>query len=65
LGNHIVSKEDLTRRSKEVIKAVQEGWLHLRIEHVLELADAAKAHELLEGRKTTGKVILRCNHSPF
>jgi len=58
LGNFIATREDLVRRSGDVLRAIREGWLKLRIDRVLPLADAGEAHRLLEGRKTMGKIIL-------
>jgi len=37
---------------------IADGSLKLRIEHIYPLADAAHAHRDLEGRKTTGKLLL-------
>ena len=37
---------------------VDSGRLHPYVEHALPLADAAKAHELIESGRTTGKVVL-------
>jgi len=37
---------------------IAQGKLNLRIEHTYSLADAAQAHRDLEGRKTTGKLLL-------
>jgi NADPH2:quinone reductase len=37
---------------------VKDGSLSLRVEHTYPLADAAQAHIDLEGRKTTGKLLL-------
>jgi NADPH2:quinone reductase len=45
-----------------VLKGVSEGWLKLRIEHVLPLSEAAKAHEILEGRHSIGKIVLTTNN---
>lgn len=59
LVNFIATREDLLRRSGDVLKAIQEGWLKLRIDHVLPLADAEKAHRLLEGRQSMGKIVLK------
>jgi NADPH2:quinone reductase len=59
LGNFIATREDLIRRSGDVLKAIKDGWLKLRVEHVLPLAEAVKAHQLLEGRQSTGKVVLK------
>ncbi len=58
LDNFIASREDLARRSKDVLQAIREGWLKLRIGQVLPLGDAEKAHRLLEGRQSTGKIVL-------
>ena len=54
----IATREDLMRRANDVLRGIQEGWLKLRINRVLPLAQAAEAHRLLEGRETTGKLIL-------
>lgn len=43
---------------KELLNYVGEGKLKLMIGHTLPLTQAKKAHQLLEGRQTTGKVIL-------
>jgi NADPH2:quinone reductase len=59
LGNFIASREDLVRRSADVLNAIKEGWLKLRIDYVLPLAEAEKAHRMLEGRQTVGKIILK------
>ncbi len=59
LGHYVASREDLLRRAGEVLGWVAEGTLRLRIEHEFPLRDAAAAHAALEGRKTTGKVLLR------
>ncbi len=37
---------------------IASGKLKLRIEHIYPLKDAAQAHRDLEGRKTTGKLLL-------
>jgi NADPH2:quinone reductase len=59
LGNFIATREDLVRRSGDVLKAIKEGWLKLRIDRVLPLADAVEAHRLLEGRQSKGKIVLK------
>lgn len=42
----------------ELVKLVGEGKLKLPVGTVLPLSQAVKAHELLEGRKTIGKMVL-------
>ena len=58
LAHYVASREDLTRRAGEILGWVKEGKLRLRIQHEFPLRDAAEAHRALEGRKTTGKILL-------
>jgi NADPH:quinone reductase len=58
LVHHIASREDLEWRSGDVLGMIAAGDLRLRIEHVYPLREAPQAHRDLEGRKTTGKLLL-------
>jgi len=58
LVHFIAANADLARRAADVLQGIQEGWLKLRIDRVLPLAQASEAHRLLEGRQTTGKLLL-------
>jgi NADPH2:quinone reductase len=58
LVNHIASDEELRQRARDLFEWVGAGKLKLRIEHEYPLKDTARAHDDLEGRKTTGKVLL-------
>lgn len=58
LGNYIASREELVARSSAVFGMITAGKLKLRIEHTYPLAEAQQAHRDLEGRKTTGKLLL-------
>ena len=58
LGHYIITSEDLQRRMGAVFAMIREGKLKLRIEHVYPLSEAQQAHRDLEGRKTTGKLLL-------
>jgi NADPH2:quinone reductase len=58
LAHYIATTEELRARSSDLFKMIAEGKLKLRIEHKYPLADAAQAHRDLEGRKTTGKLLL-------
>ena len=42
----------------QAVRDLAAGKLKLRIEHEYPLKDSAEAHRALEGRKTTGKVLL-------
>jgi NADPH2:quinone reductase len=58
LGNYIATREELVARSGSVFGMMTSGKLKLRIEHTYPLAEAQRAHRELEGRKTTGKLLL-------
>lgn len=58
LVNYIATREDLEKRASAVLGMVASGKLKLRAEHTYPLKDAQQAHRDLEGRKTTGKLLL-------
>jgi NADPH2:quinone reductase len=57
LANHS-SPADIARSTGDIFGWIAEGKLKLRVEHVYKLAQAAQAHQDLENRRTTGKLIL-------
>ena len=58
LVHHIFTREELEARAGEVMKWVKSGKLDVRIGATYPLAQAKQSHDDLEGRKTTGKVLL-------
>ena len=58
LFDYISTRAEFERRSAEVFGWIAGGKLDLRIEFEYPLAEARTAHDMLEGRKTTGKVLL-------
>ena len=58
LFDYLATRKDLDWRSGDVFKWIGEGKLNMRLEHFYPLADAQQAHQDLEARKTTGKLIL-------
>jgi len=58
LAHYIASRDELMARSSAVFGMIGAGKLKLRIEHVYPLSEAQRAHRELEGRKTTGKLLL-------
>jgi NADPH2:quinone reductase len=58
LGNYIATREELLARSGAVFAMIASGTLKLRIQHTYSLTEAQRAHRELEGRKTTGKLLL-------
>ncbi|MDQ4492184.1 quinone oxidoreductase [Sinomonas sp. ASV486] len=58
LGHHLLNAAERRWRSSEVFGAVADGTLNVRIGAQFPLSQAADAHRALEGRATTGKVLL-------
>jgi NADPH2:quinone reductase len=58
LFHYTATREELLYRAGEVLGWVRSGQLRLRIGATFPLAEAAQAHRDLEGRRTTGKVLL-------
>jgi NADPH2:quinone reductase len=58
LYHHVRTREELAARAGEVLGWVKEKKLEVRIGATFPLANAADAHRALEGRTTTGKVVL-------
>jgi NADPH2:quinone reductase len=59
LATHIASRADLVERSSSLFEMVKSGKLKIETTGRYKLADAAQAHRDLEGRKTTGSVVLQ------
>ena len=58
LGHYTRTPELLRERGAAVFELVADGKLDVRIGHRYPLADARQAHEDLEARRTTGKLLL-------
>jgi NADPH:quinone reductase len=58
LAHFTATREELLARSGEVFGKIAAGKLKVRIAHTYPLAEAQQAHRDLEGRKTTGKLLL-------
>jgi NADPH2:quinone reductase len=59
LGHYTATREELEWRANEVLQMIAGGDLKLRIHKVYPLTQAEQAHRDLEGRKTTGKLLLK------
>jgi NADPH2:quinone reductase len=58
LLHHVLTREELLWRAGDVLGWIDAGKLKLTIDHTYPLADVADAHRFLEGRHTTGKLVL-------
>jgi NADPH2:quinone reductase len=57
LANHIDAAA-IAQSTGDIFRWIEQGRLKLRVDHVYKLSEAARAHEELEGRRTTGKLVL-------
>lgn len=58
LQHYVATREELEQRSHDVFEMIGAGTLRLRIHKKYPLEDVRQAHYDLEGRKTTGKLLL-------
>jgi NADPH2:quinone reductase len=58
MGHYIEKQDEFDWRVKDLFGWAASGELDVRIGLTLPLAEAAEAHRRLEGRETTGKVVL-------
>jgi NADPH2:quinone reductase len=58
LIHYVAQREELEQRSGDVLAMITAGKLKLRISKTYKLEEVQQAHRDLEGRKTTGKILL-------
>jgi NADPH2:quinone reductase len=59
LGSYIADRAELLLRAGDVLGWMAAGTLEVRVDKEFALAEASRAHEYLEARRTMGKVLLR------
>jgi NADPH:quinone reductase len=60
LMQYIVTREELEYYANGVLDLLKAGKLKIKVHKVYELSEARSAHEDIEGRRTTGKLLLKC-----
>jgi NADPH2:quinone reductase len=63
LFTHIATREQLLETANDVIDMVQFGRVKIRVTKGYPMADAAQAHRDLEGRATTGSIVLLADYA--
>ena len=58
LAYYTLGREETLWRSGEVFDWISAGKLDVRVDRTMPLSEAAEAHRALEGRETSGKVVL-------
>lgn len=59
LAHYTTTRDELEWRANDVLGMIARGELKLRIHKVYPLGEVVQAHRDLEGRKTTGKLLLK------
>jgi NADPH2:quinone reductase len=58
LGNYAAKRADLLAMAKDLFDVVLSGAVKIEIGQTYPLAEAARAHREIEGRKTVGSTVL-------
>ncbi|MFQ5860549.1 MAG: quinone oxidoreductase [Dehalococcoidia bacterium] len=58
LIHHVATRQELLQRAQDLFDWITSGQLKVRISKTFPLAEAVEAHRAMEGRQTTGKVLL-------
>jgi NADPH2:quinone reductase len=58
LVDYVTTRDELERRAGDIFGWIEQDSLYVRIGARMPLAEAAEAHRMLEGRQTTGKLLL-------
>jgi len=59
LPHYTALRDELLWRAGDIFGWVADNSLKIRVDHIYPLTEAAKAQQALEGRKTSGKVLLK------
>ena len=58
LAHYVATRDELVWRAGDVLGLVESGTLSVRVDETFPLDRAGDAHQVLEGRKTTGKLLI-------
>lgn len=61
VNGYVSTREDLEKYSGELFDMLVSGAVEIKVFKTYALDDVAQAHLDLEGRKTTGKLLLKCD----
>jgi NADPH2:quinone reductase len=59
LGDYVATRDELLQRAGDLFSWIERGELDVRVGAGFALDQVAAAHDALEGRRTTGKVVIR------
>jgi len=63
LSDYMTTAAERQSRANDLFNYIRDGKLNIMIDRTLPLADAREAHEFIEGRQTTGKLLLDCQRT--
>ena len=59
LFKYLATREELERYSNELFRMMTVDKMNVQIHEIYPLEDVARAHADIEGRKTTGKLLMK------
>lgn len=59
VNGYLSDRESLEKYTAELFKMITSGKLDVAVHEVYSLAEVARAHQDIEGRKTTGKLLIK------
>lgn len=59
LFQFVATREEMVRYTKQLVEVLEQGELDVKVHKTYDLKDVVQAHLDLEGRKTTGKLLLK------
>lgn len=63
LADYMATSDEVRGRAADLFQLYRDGKLHVAIDRIMALEDASSAHDIIEGRGTTGKLLLRVSES--
>ncbi|PHH68751.1 hypothetical protein CDD82_303 [Ophiocordyceps australis] len=61
LFGYVSTRQELEKYSSDLFNLLAQGKVTVAIHEIYPLKDAARAHQDIESRKTTGKLLLNCD----
>lgn len=61
MNNYVATRAEFEKYAGVLFDLVVAGRVVVNVHDVYSLEDATKAHQDLEGRKTTGKLLIKCD----
>ncbi|KAF7549075.1 hypothetical protein G7046_g8458 [Stylonectria norvegica] len=61
VGPYVSQRADLVKYTNELWEMIASKKIEIAVHEIYPLKEVARAHEAIEGRKTTGKLLIKCD----